>query len=57
MADETIRLANGATLTGRLVAHLGGGRVEIDVDGRRYAGAKLAAELRQLRLERRPARH
>lgn len=40
MAAETIRLASGHLLTGRIVAHLGDGRVEIDVEGRRYTGRK-----------------
>lgn len=46
MATETILLSNGATLSGRLVDHLGGGRVVIDCDGRRYAGVKVTSERR-----------
>lgn len=40
MCQQTIRLRNGGCLTGRLVDHLGDGRVEIDVHGKRFAGPK-----------------
>lgn len=48
MAQDTIRLRNGATITGRIVDHLGDGRVELDVDGRRYAGHKVGREPRRV---------
>lgn len=40
MCAQTVRLPDGSLVTGRLVCHLGGGRVEIDVDGRRLVGDK-----------------
>lgn len=46
MCHETIRLPNGQTITGRLVDHLGGGRVGIDWHGRRFEGVKVSSERR-----------
>lgn len=40
MAEQTIIVGNSTVVTGRLVDHLGGGRAEIDCDGRRYVGRK-----------------
>jgi len=47
MAQDTIRLRDGSVITGRIVCHLGDGRLELDVDGRRYTGPKVGREPRR----------
>lgn len=47
MCHETIVLADGRRITGRLVDHIGGGRVIITVGKRRYAGVKASTAERR----------
>lgn len=44
---DTVRLENGSTMRGRLIAHLGNGRIEVEQDGRRYVGVKLSTDRRR----------